>query len=95
MKFTGKKRGIKISQFSRETYQKMFDLLLSQELSCNASFATEHNIKAAMKRILGQAIFAHQIKGYSSLVLDENLNVNFTLKDIDGDELNIILYYGQ
>jgi hypothetical protein len=84
-----------MASFSKETYQKMFDMLLSQELSYSASFATEQNIKAAMKRILGQAIFSHQIKGYSSLVLDPDLNVHFTLKDVDGDELEIILYYGQ
>lgn len=84
-----------MSQFNKETYSKMFDLLLSQELAFSASFASEHNIKSAMKRILGQAIFSHQIKGYSSLVLDEDLNVHFTLKDNDGSELEIILYYGQ
>jgi hypothetical protein len=84
-----------MASFSPETYQKMFDLLLSQELACNAAFATEQNIKSAMKRILGQAIFSHQIKGYSSLVLDENLNVHFSLKDIDGDELEIMLFYGR
>jgi len=84
-----------MASFSKETYQKMFDLLLSQELSFSAAFASEHNIKSAMKRILGQAIFYHQIKGYSSLVLDENLNIHFTLKDVDGTELEITLYYGQ
>jgi len=83
-----------MSQFSKETYTKMFDLLLSQELAFSASFATEQNIKAAMKRILGQAIFSGQIKGYSSLILDENLNVHFSLKDNDGDVLEITLYYG-
>lgn len=84
-----------MASFSAETYQKMFNLLLSQELAFSASFATEHNIKAAMKRILGQAIFSHQIKGYSNLVLDSDLNIHFILKDLDGDELEIVLYYGQ
>lgn len=81
-------------KYSKQTYQKMFDLLLSEELGFMATSATEHNIKAAMKRILGRAIKTGVVKCYSSLVLDESLNVHFTFVDPDGDIVELILFYG-
>lgn len=79
---------------SKDTYQKMFDQLLSCELQYLASAASEGNIKTAMKRVLGTAIKTGVIKGYSSLVLDEALNVHFTFKDPDGEDVDLILFYG-
>jgi hypothetical protein len=73
----------------------MFDLLLSEELCYEASAATESNIKRAMKLILGRAIKSAVIKSYSNLVLDESLNVHFTIVDVDGDRFELVLYYGK
>lgn len=81
-------------KYSKQTYQKMFDLLLSEELGFLSTAASETNIKAAMKRILGRAIKTAAIKSYSSLVLDESLNVHFTFTDPDGDVVDLILFYG-
>ena len=72
---------INMGSFSQEMYQKMFDLLLSEELCYEASAASEANIKNAMKRIFGRAIKTHVIKSYSGLVLDESLNVHFSIID--------------
>lgn len=85
----------KMSQFSQESYVKMFDQLLSQELCYESSAATEHNIKVAMKRILGRAIKTGIIRRYSGLVLSEALDVYFTIVDITGDTFELVLYYGK
>jgi hypothetical protein len=80
---------------SKQTYEVMFDLLLSEELSFNSSSATEHNIKTSMKRILGRAIKQGLLRSYSGLVLDEDLNVHFSMVDADKTEFSLILYYGK
>ena len=84
----------KMSNFSKESYIKMFDQLLSQELCYESSAATEHNIKVAMKRILGRAIKTGVIRRYSGLVLSETLDVHFSIIDADGSSFDLILYYG-
>jgi hypothetical protein len=84
-----------MSKYSAETYRQIFDQLLSQELGYTSSCATESNIKNAMKRVLGISIKSGVIKGYAFLVLDEDLNVHFTIIDPDGTEFPIVLYYGQ
>lgn len=85
-----------MAMFSHETYTSMLDQLLSAELFYSATTATEKNIKNAMTRVLGCLIKKNVIRRYSSLVLDENLNVHVTIYDgSDGTEFNIILYYGQ
>lgn len=81
--------------FTRQEYEEMFDRLLSQELCFESSAATEYNIKKAMKRILGISIKNALIKRYSDLVLDESLNVHFTIVDLNGTEFSLILYYGK
>jgi hypothetical protein len=81
--------------YSQEIYVKMFDQLLSEELCYVSSAATEHNIKVAMKRILGKAIKTGLLKSYSGLVLDEDLNVHFSFVDQNGDKFDLILYYGK
>ncbi len=80
--------------YSKETYTKILDQLLSCELSYSSSFATEANIKNAMKRVLGAMIKKGLLKGYSSLVLDENLDVHVCILDADNSEFDIILIYG-
>lgn len=84
-----------MANHSKETYTQMFDQMLSQELTFNSSAATPANIKNSMKRILGSCIRTKLIKRYSSLVLDENLNVHFTIVDEDSTEFAIELVYGQ
>jgi len=85
---------IKMSSLSKDSYQKMFDLLLSEELCYVSSAATEHNIKTSMKKILGRSIKSGLIKSYSGLVLSEVLDVYFTIIDATGDKFDLILYYG-
>lgn len=84
-----------MSNHSKETYEKIFDLLLSEELCYEASAATEYNIKRASKLILGRSIKQGLLKSYSGLVLDESLNVHFVIVDTDGTSFNLVLYYEQ
>jgi hypothetical protein len=80
-------------RMSKDTYKQIFDQMLSSELQFLASAASETNIKNAMKRVLGVNIKTGVIKSYSSLVLDESLNVHFTFKDPDGEDVDLILFY--
>ncbi len=80
--------------YNKETYTQMLDQLLSCELSYVSSYATESNIKNAMKRILGLLIKQHILKRYANLVLDEDLNVHLTIVDVSDAEFDIVLYYG-
>ena len=84
-----------MSNYSAESYQKMFDALLSQELCFSASAATNTNILDSMKRILGRCIKQNFIRCYSNLVLDESLNVHFSFVDADNTAFDLILYYEQ
>lgn len=84
-----------MARYSAQTYTAMFDQLLTQELMYSSFAASEANIKTAMKRILGRSIQDGLLKRYSSLVLDEGLNVHFTIVDADGDEIPLTLFYGQ
>jgi hypothetical protein len=84
-----------MSKFSPETYSRMFNALLSQELMCSSSVASEHNIMSGIKRVLGQAIKNNVIKGYEQLDINNNLDVNFVLHDVDGDVFPITLFYGE
>lgn len=86
---------INMSAYSKETYVRMFDLLLSEELCYEVSAATENNIKRAMKLILGRAIKTGVIRSYSGLVLSETLDVYFAIVDIAGDRFELVLYYGR
>lgn len=81
--------------FTKQEYENMFDRLLSQELCFESSAATEHNIKRAMKRILGVSIKNAVIKKYSNLVLDEELNIHFSIVDSNNTEFSLTLYYGK
>jgi len=83
-----------MSMYSKETFTVMLDQMLSQELSFNSSYASEANIKNAMKRVLGVLIKQGVLKCYSSLVLDEYLNVHVVIVDIDNAEFRIKLIYG-
>ena len=85
----------KMSAFSKETYEKMYDLLLSEELCYESSAATESTIKRAIKLVLGRTIKQRVIKSYSGLVLSESLDVYFSMIDADGTPFDITLYYGQ
>ena len=84
-----------MSNYSKESYIKMFDALLSQELGYSSSAATEANIRNAMKRILGKAIKTNVIKLYTNLVLAETLDVYFTIVDLDDTRFDLVLFYGQ
>ena len=81
-------------KFSIETYQRMFDALLSQELMGCPSAASEHNIMAGMKRVLGQSVKKDVIKAYGQLHVDENLDVHVMIYDPDGDVIPLTLFYG-
>ncbi len=81
-------------RFSLETYQRMFDALLSQELMNCSTAASEHNILAGMKRVLGQSIKKDVIKAYGQLSVDENLDVHVMIYDPDGDLIPLTLFYG-
>jgi len=83
-----------MSMYSKETYTLMLDQMLTIELCGISSYASEANIKNAMKRVLGILIKQGLLKGYSSLVLDENLNVHVVILDADNSEFDIILIYG-
>ncbi len=85
-----------MAQFSHAVYTSMLDQLLDAELFYAATSATERNIKDAMTRVLGSLIKKNIIKRYTSLVLDESLNVHVTIYDAsDNTEFNIKLIYGQ
>lgn len=83
-----------MSMYSKETFTLMLDQMLSQELSFSSSYATEANIKNSMKRVLGVLIKQSILRGYSSLVLDEYLNVHVVIVDADNTEFSIKLTYG-
>ena len=84
-----------MAQFSHAVYTSMLDQLLSAELYYASTSATECNIKNAITRVLGSLIKKNIIKRYTSLVLDESLNVHVTIYDAtDNAEFNITLYYG-
>jgi hypothetical protein len=80
--------------YDKDTYTSLLDQMLSCELSYSSSYATEANIKNSMKRVLGILIKKGILKSYSSLVLDENLNVHVVILDADNSEFDIILFYG-
>ena len=84
-----------MSMYSKETYALMLDQMLSAELSNVSAYASEANIKNAMKRVLGCLIKQNILKRYSRLVLDENLNVHITIIDVDNSEFDITLYYNE
>jgi hypothetical protein len=84
-----------MSMYSKETLTEILDQMLSRELSYSASFASETNIKDAMKRVLGMLIKKCILKRYDSLVLDEDLNVHITVVDAENTVFDIILYYGR
>ena len=84
-----------MSMYSKETYAAMLDQMLTQELMFISTYASEHNIRSAMKRVLGCLIKKGIFKSYSRLVLDENLNVHITFTDVDNSTFDITLYYGQ
>lgn len=83
-----------MSNYDKATYTALLDQMLSCELSYISSFASEANIKNAMKRVLGTLIKKNILKSYSGLVLDENLNVHVVILDVDNSEFDIILFYG-
>lgn len=83
-----------MARFSRETYIQMFDTLLSEELYFSSTSATEANILAAIKRVLGRSIKTDCILGYSNLWMNENLDVHFKITDSDKDIIQIDLIYG-
>lgn len=81
--------------YSKETYAQMLDQMLSQELSFTSAAASEVNIIAAMKRVLGCLIKKNILKRYSALALDSDFNVHLVIVDADDTEFSIVLYYGQ
>jgi len=83
-----------MGMYSKETYTAMLDQMLSFELQYDSSFASESNIKNAMKKILGSLIRKGVLKRYSGLVLDESLNVHVTILDAENGEFDIMLVYG-
>jgi hypothetical protein len=83
-----------MSLYSKETYTAMLDQMLTFELQGISSFASEVNIKNAMKKNLGTLIKKGILKRYSGLVLDEGLNVHVTILDVENGEFDIILIYG-
>ena len=83
-----------MSHYDKATYTSLLDQMLSCELSYSSSFASEGNIKSAMKRVLGTLIKKNILKSYSNLVLDENLNVHVVILDTDNSEFDIVLFYG-
>lgn len=82
-----------MAMYSKETYRLMLDQMLSCELSYSSSFASEANIKNAMKRVLGLVIKKGILKRYSGLVLDETLNVHITIIDVTDSSFDIVLLY--
>jgi hypothetical protein len=83
-----------MAKFSRETYCRIFDELLSEELYFSSSYASEANISSAIKKVLGKALKMNYICLYYDLVIDSELSVHFKIKDPDGDIFNIDLIYG-
>jgi len=83
-----------MARLSRDSYIQLFDALLSEELYFSSAFASEANILAATKRMLGRAIKNDCILGYSDLVIDPGLNVHFKITDPDKDIIQITLLYG-
>lgn len=83
-----------MAKFSKQEYTQMFDSLLSEELYFSSSYASEENIRTAIKRILGRTLKAENILLYSDLWIDESLNVHFSIKDPDGEIIPIVLIYG-
>lgn len=83
-----------MSLYSKETYRVMLDHLLSEELCFSSEAATESNIKRGMKKVLGGLIKQRILKGYTSLILDESLNVHVTIVDQDSTSFDLVLYYG-
>lgn len=84
-----------MARFNRETYVRIFDELLSEELYFSSSFASEANIAAAIKKVLGKALKMNYIALYYDLVIDERLDVHFKIKDPDSDIIQIDLKYGE
>jgi hypothetical protein len=72
----------------------MLDHLLSQELCFSSEAASESNIKKGMKKVLGGLIRQGILKGYTSLVLSDELNVHVTIVDQDNTKFEIKLIYG-
>lgn len=83
-----------MSMYSKETYSLMLDQMLTMELCGISSFASEANIKNAMKRVLGSLIKQNILKSYSNLVLNEQLNVYVTIIDVDDSAFDVVLIYG-
>jgi hypothetical protein len=84
-----------MAHYSRDTYIRIFDGLLSEELCFSAPFASESNIRYAIKRVLGKALKMNYISLYSDLVIDSCLDVSFRITDPDGDIVEITLKYGE
>ena len=83
-----------MARYSKQTYDQMFDALLSEELCYSSSFASEENIRTAIKRVLGRSIKMNCILLYSNLTIDSLMNVHFTIIDPDGDRIPVDLIYG-
>jgi hypothetical protein len=83
-----------MAKYSKDTYQRMFDQLLSAELSYNSAFASEQNIRAAIKKVLGCAVKTNCILLYYDLTVLPNLDVSFKIVDPDKDIIHITLFYG-
>jgi hypothetical protein len=83
-----------MSNFSRQSYEKLFDALLSQELYYCSYAASESNIRNATKRVLGRAIKDSIILLYSDLQIDDYLNVRFKVTSPEGEVFAIALIYG-
>jgi len=83
-----------MARFNKQTYEKIFDQLLSEELSYNAAFASDANIYSAMKKVLGHALKTGYILLYSDLVVALNLDVHFKIVDPDHEIISIHLIYG-
>jgi hypothetical protein len=83
-----------MARYNKQTYEKIFDQLLSEELYFSSTFASESNIAAAIKKVLGKALKMGYISLYYDLVLDSDLNVHFKIKDPDGEIISLTLIYG-
>jgi hypothetical protein len=84
-----------MARFNRETYCRIFDELLSEELYYSSSAASESNIAAAIKKVLGKSLKMNYISLYYDLFIDSELNVHFKIKDPDGEIVPIDLIYGE
>ena len=83
-----------MSRYSKDSYTKIFDQLLSEELYFSSTFASETNIKEAAKKMLGKSLKMGYIALYYDLVVDQDLNVHFKIKDPGSDIISITLIYG-